>query len=89
MRIESEVAGFDAPVDGGHPENPLHAICGRPGGGKTTSRSQFVANGARRREKALFVSLYETKVAVRENVAGYEVGFDRLLGIGEATSLVH
>ncbi len=89
MRIESGVAGVDALVDGRLPENPLHTICGPPGSGKTTFCSQFVANGTRRGEKALFVSPHETKVDVCETMAGYEVGFDRLLGSGEATPLVH
>lgn len=80
MRIESGVAGFDALVGGGLPENRLYVVCGPPGSGKTTFCSQFVATGARRGEKALFVSMHETKGDIREDMAGYEFGFDRLLG---------
>lgn len=87
MRIESGVAGFDALVDGGLPENRLYVVCGPPGSGKTTFCSQFVATGARRGEKALFVSIHETKADIREDMAGFEFGFDRLLGT-EAVSFL-
>lgn len=87
MRIESGVAGFDTLVDGGLPENRLYVICGPPGSGKTTFCSQFVATGARRGEKALFVSMHETKADIREDMAGYSFGFDRLLGT-EAVSFL-
>jgi KaiC/GvpD/RAD55 family RecA-like ATPase len=87
MRIESGVPGFDALVDGGLPENRLYVVCGPPGSGKTTFCSQFVSSGARRGEKALFVSMHESKTDIREDMSGYEFGFDRLLGT-EAVSFL-
>ena len=80
MRIESGVSGFDAIVDGGLPKNRLYVVCGPPGSGKTTFCAQFVAAGARRGEKALFVSMHESKDDIREDMSGYDFGFDRLLG---------
>lgn len=87
MRIESGVSGFDALVDGGLPENRLYVICGPPGSGKTTFSSQFVSAGARRGQKALFVSMHESKADIRADMSGYEFGFDRLLGT-EAVSFL-
>lgn len=87
MRIESGVSGFDALIDGGLPEDRLYVLCGPPGSGKTTFSAQFVAAGARRGEKALFVSMHETKEGLREDMAGFDFGFDRLLGT-EAVSFL-
>lgn len=55
------IAGFDDIVGGGLPRNRLYLVQGPPGVGKTTLALQFLLEGARHSEKALYITLSETK----------------------------
>jgi circadian clock protein KaiC len=48
-------------LDGGLPPDRVYLIQGDPGTGKTTTALQFLMEGARRGESALFLTLSETK----------------------------
>jgi circadian clock protein KaiC len=51
------VAGLDEILRGGLPPHQMYLIQGDPGAGKTTLSFQFLLEGARRGEKALYVTL--------------------------------
>jgi circadian clock protein KaiC len=55
------VAGLDKILRGGFPRNHLYLIEGNPGTGKTTLAMQFLLEGLRHGEKALYITLSETK----------------------------
>ena len=51
------IAGLDEIVRGGLPKHQMYFIQGDPGAGKTTLSFQFLMEGVRRGEKALYVTL--------------------------------
>ncbi len=51
------IAGLDEIVRGGLPKHQMYFIQGDPGAGKTTLSFQFLLEGVRRGEKALYVTL--------------------------------
>jgi circadian clock protein KaiC len=51
------IAGLDEVLRGGLPEHQMYFIQGDPGAGKTTLSFQFLLEGVRRGEKALYVTL--------------------------------
>ncbi len=87
MRVSSGVPGFDDLVDGGFPAERLYVVSGPPGSGKTTFCSQFAATGAKNGEDVLYVSMHETKTGIREDMGGYEFGFERALDSDRVTFL--
>jgi KaiC/GvpD/RAD55 family RecA-like ATPase len=80
MRLSSGVPGFDSLVDGGLPADRLYVVSGPPGSGKTTFCSQFVTRGAKEGDDCLYVTMHETETELREDMSGYEFGFDRAVG---------
>lgn len=55
------IAGLDEVLRGGLPRNQMYFLQGDPGAGKTTLSFQFLLEGARRGEKALYVTLSASK----------------------------
>ncbi|MBC8087474.1 MAG: AAA family ATPase [Phycisphaerae bacterium] len=55
------VPGIDNILRGGLPTDCLYLIAGTPGSGKTTLAIQFLLEGVRRGEAALYITLSETK----------------------------
>ncbi|HEX2862192.1 MAG TPA: ATPase domain-containing protein, partial [Lacunisphaera sp.] len=55
------IEGFDDILNGGLPRDRLYLILGEPGVGKTTLALQFLLEGIRQGEKALYITLSETK----------------------------
>ena len=69
-RCSSGCAGLDDVLGGGLPIGHFYLIEGEPGTGKTTLALQFVAEGLKRGEKVLYVTLSESRdelLAVAEN----------------------
>jgi circadian clock protein KaiC len=60
-RCAMGVEGLDHVLDGGLPRNRLYLIQGNPGVGKTTLAMQFLLEGVRAGETALYITLSETK----------------------------
>jgi circadian clock protein KaiC len=63
--IATGVPGLDAILDGGLPPRRLYVLYGSPGSGKTTLCLQFLLEGIRRGERAMFVTLSETASEIR------------------------
>ncbi|MGC3975536.1 MAG: gas vesicle protein GvpD [Nitrospira sp.] len=60
-RCETGIDGLNEILDGGLPANCLYLVQGDPGSGKTTLALQFLLEGVRLGEKALYITLSETK----------------------------
>lgn len=59
--ISSGNEGLDIIIKGGLPSRRLYLVEGAPGSGKTTLALQFLREGVRMGEKALYITLSETK----------------------------
>jgi circadian clock protein KaiC len=93
-------AGLDAILTGGLPANRLYLLEGAPGSGKTTLALQFLLEGVRRGERALYITLSETydELAVVAASHGWDIeAFDvfelesaaDVLGGGTEQSILH
>jgi circadian clock protein KaiC len=100
LPITSGNEGLDQILRGGLPANRLYLLEGAPGSGKTTLSLQFLREGARRGERALYVTLSETKeeLAVVAASHGWSIDefdvfelsmADEVLGIGREQSVLH
>jgi circadian clock protein KaiC len=67
-RTPTGIPGIDNILGGGLPKGQMFLIDGSPGVGKTTLALQFLLEGARRKERCLYVTLSETTSEL-ENVA--------------------
>lgn len=63
-KCESGVTGLDDILCGGFPRDRVYLVQGDPGVGKTTLALQFLLEGVRRGERALYITLSETKEEV-------------------------
>jgi circadian clock protein KaiC len=59
--LSSGIEGLDSILRGGFPPNNAYLVKGRPGTGKTSLAMQFLLEGARRGESALYVSFSESR----------------------------
>jgi circadian clock protein KaiC len=55
------IAGLDDVMRGGFPRGRIYLVEGDPGVGKTTLALQFLLEGARRKERGVYITLSETK----------------------------
>jgi circadian clock protein KaiC len=98
--IASGNEGLDQILRGGLPANRLYLLEGAPGSGKTTLSLQFLHEAARRGERALYVTLSETKeeLAVVAASHGWSIDdfdvfelsmADEVLGMGREQSVLY
>ncbi|HVU05404.1 MAG TPA: ATPase domain-containing protein [Polyangiaceae bacterium] len=66
QRQATGISGLDDILGGGLPRNRLYLVKGTPGVGKTTLAIQFLMEGARRGERALYITLSETEEEIRQ-----------------------
>ena len=76
--VSSGIPGLDDVLVGGFTPDRLYLIEGVPGSGKTTLAMQFLLEGIKRGEKALYVSLSETEEELREVAASHGWNLDGL-----------
>jgi circadian clock protein KaiC len=68
-KVETGVPGFDAITRGGLPRRRATVIAGQAGSGKTVFGSHFLAEGIRRGQPGVLVSLEEPAEDLRANLA--------------------
>ena len=61
VALATGIHGLDAVLEGGLPARRIYLVHGDPGAGKTTLALQFLLEGVRRGESALYISLSETR----------------------------
>ncbi len=59
--VSTGVTGLDHVLRGGLPRNRLYLVSGDPGVGKTCLALQFLLEGARKKERALYITLSESR----------------------------
>ncbi len=82
------IAGLDEILRGGLPRNRLYLIKGNPGVGKTTLALQFLLEGVRQGEKALYITLSETREEIQAVAQSHAWDLDGL-GVFELSALEH
>lgn len=99
-RISSGNKGLDTILRGGLPPERLYLVEGEPGSGKTTLGLQFLAEGVRRGERVLYITLSETSEELRAVAASHGWTLDgvelfelssaeEVLGEGREQSILH
>lgn len=82
------IDGLDEILRGGLPRNRLYLVKGNPGVGKTTLALQFLLDGVRRGERALYITLSETRDEILAVARSHGWNIDAL-GIFELSALEH
>src|SRR3569623_495229 len=77
-RVPTGVAGLDSVLGGGLLRDRIYLVEGDPGVGKTTGALQFLLQGVKRGEKALYITLSETEAEIREIAASHGWDLDGL-----------
>jgi circadian clock protein KaiC len=77
--LKTGIAGLDDVLYGGLPPERMYLVQGEPGAGKTTLAMQFLLAGVERSERAMYVTLSETRkelegIASARMVAGGALG---------------
>ncbi len=73
-RKSTGVAGLDEILHGGLPPDRSYLIVGGAGSGKTILSLQWLLDGVRRGERAMYITLAETGASIAQNAAG--LGWD-------------
>ncbi|MDO9018466.1 MAG: gas vesicle protein GvpD [Deltaproteobacteria bacterium] len=71
QRASTGIDGLDDILDGGFPSDRIYLVEGSPGVGKTTLAMQFLMEGARQGEVALYITLSETEAELRSAAASH------------------
>lgn len=75
-RVPTGVSGLDDILSGGLPSGQMYLLEGTPGTGKTTIAMQFIMEGIRRGDDALYITLSESKLELEASARshGWDVG---------------
>src|SRR5262249_47112293 len=70
-RLPTGIAGLDDIMEGGLPADHMYLLEGDPGTGKTTLALQFMLDGVRAREGALYLTLSESRTELSASAASH------------------
>lgn len=73
-RVSSGVSGIDEMLKGGFLSNKIILLRGGPGTGKTIFSLQYIAEGAKKGQKGIYVTLEEPLESIRKTASN--LGFD-------------
>jgi len=76
--VSTGVRGLDEVLNGGLTANRIYLVEGSPGSGKTTLALQFLLYGAQRGQKALYITLSETRAELKAIAASHGWSLDHL-----------
>lgn len=82
------ITGLDAILGGGFPKHRLYLVKGDPGVGKTTLALQYLLAGATHGEKAMYITLSETKAEIESVAESHGWNLDPV-AIFELSALEH
>lgn len=71
QKLQTGIPEFDVILRGGLLKGRIHLLEGKPGTGKTTIGMRFLQEGAKRREKCLYVALSETRSELFSTAASH------------------
>ncbi len=77
-RVSSACAGLDNILNGGFPKGRIYLVEGDPGAGKTTLAVQFVRDGVSRGERALYITLSESRADLMHAAHSHGLSLDEL-----------
>ena len=75
-RVRTGCAGLDSILNGGLPSGRIYLVEGDPGAGKTTLAMQFVREGIRKGERALYITLSESTADLRHAAESHGVSLE-------------
>src|SRR5438270_13919804 len=75
-RVSTGVYGLNNILHGGLPQGFVYLLEGDPGAGKTTLGLQFLIEGVKKGEKALYVSLAETRRELTQVAESHGINLD-------------
>ena len=75
-KAHTGVAGLDAVLNGGLPEQETYVVTGEPGTGKTTLALQFLLAGAKAKQRCLYLTLSQTVECLRKIAASHDWSLD-------------
>jgi KaiC/GvpD/RAD55 family RecA-like ATPase len=68
MRVKTYIKGFDEKIEGGFPQPSSIMVFGPPGSGKTTFCNQFIYNGLKIGEAALYITLSAPPTEIKDSM---------------------
>src|SRR5579884_2369172 len=75
-RVPTGVVGLDEITVGGLPPQRMYLLQGSPGTGKTTIGLQFLAEGVRRGEPGMYITLSESEAELRQVAGSHEISVE-------------
>ncbi len=82
-KISTGIEGLDRMLEGGIPEGHVVAVVGTYGTGKSTFGLQFINEGLRKGEKAIFISLEEDVDSILDTAQSFGWDFQRYVDEGK------
>jgi circadian clock protein KaiC len=76
QRVSTGCAGLDEILSGGFPRGRLYLMEGDPGAGKTTLAMQFTREGVRNGERALYITLSESRADLAHAAQSHGLSLD-------------
>jgi KaiC/GvpD/RAD55 family RecA-like ATPase len=72
MKVQTGIKGLDSIIGGGFPENSTLLLIGPPGSGKTTFCQQFIYEGLRKTEPAIYITLDSSPEDINKSMLQYK-----------------
>ncbi len=81
-RLTSGIPGLDKLIGGGFKDRSINLVCGGAGSGKTTFAMQFLLEGVRKGEAAIYITFEENQKKLYDDVLEYGWDLERYERMG-------